>query len=112
MCLFCKIVSGEIPAKVVLSNDLVMAFHDVNPVAPTHVLVIPKEHIHSLHEVKPGHAAMLGELMLAGQKVADQLGLGESAYRLVMNTGKDAGQSVFHVHLHVLGGRVMAWPPG
>jgi len=112
MCLFCKIVNGDVPAKVVLSNDHVLAFHDVNPVAPTHVLVIPKEHIASLHDVTAAHAAVLGELLLAGQKVAEQLALGTTGYRLVMNTGKDAGQSVFHVHLHVLGGRPMAWPPG
>ncbi len=112
MCLFCKIVKGEIPANVVLDSELVLAFHDIHPGAPKHVLVIPKEHIASIHDVTPGHAAMLGELMLAGREVAEKLGLGESGYRLVMNTGPDAGQSVFHVHLHVLGGRPMAWPPG
>ena len=112
MCLFCKIVRGEVPAKVVLSNAHVLAFHDVNPVAPTHVLVIPKQHIASIHDVTLEHAALLGELLLAGREVAEKLSLGESGYRLVMNTGKDAGQSVFHVHLHVLGGRPMAWPPG
>jgi histidine triad (HIT) family protein len=97
---------------VVLSNDHVLAFHDVNPVAPTHVLVIPKEHITSIHDVTREHATLLGELLLAGREVAEKLSLGDSGYRLVMNTGKDAGQSVFHVHLHVLGGRPMAWPPG
>ena len=112
MCLFCKIVRGEIPANVVLENDHVLAFHDKNPTAPTHVLVIPKEHVGSIHEASPAHAVMLGELMLAGRDVADQLGLGESGYRMVLNTGKDAGQSVFHLHLHVMGGRPMAWPPG
>ena len=112
MCLFCKIVKREIPAKVVLENDHVLAFHDINPGAPKHVLVIPKEHIVSIHEVTRAHAEMLGELMLAGREVAEKLGLGESGYRLVLNTGKDAGQSVFHLHLHVLGGRPMAWPPG
>jgi histidine triad (HIT) family protein len=112
MCLFCKIATGEIPAKIALENDHVVAFHDIHPVAPAHVLVIPREHIASIHEATPAHAALLGELMLAGRKVAEDLGLHETGYRLVMNTGQDAGQSVFHVHLHVLGGRQMAWPPG
>jgi len=112
MCLFCKIVKGEVPARVVLDGDHVLAFHDVNPMAPTHALVIPKQHIASIHDATPAHAALLGELMLAGREVADKLGLGESGYRLVLNTGKDAGQSVFHLHLHVLGGRAMGWPPG
>ena len=112
MCLFCKIASGEIPAKVILQNDHVMAFHDIHPGAPKHALVIPKEHITSIHDVTREHAVMLGELMLAGREVAEQLGLGDSGYRLVMNTGKDGGQSVFHLHLHVMGGRPMAWPPG
>ena len=112
MCLFCKIVKREIPAKVVLENAHVLAFHDVNPGAPVHVLVIPKDHIESIHSVTRAQAAMLGELLLAGREVAEQLGLGESGYRLVMNTGKDAGQSVFHLHMHVLGGRALGWPPG
>ena len=112
MCLFCKIVKREIPAKVVLENAHVLAFHAVNPGAPVHVLVIPKDHIESIHSVTRAQAAMLGELLLAGREVAEQLGLGESGYRLVMNTGKDAGQSVFHLHMHVLGGRALGWPPG
>jgi histidine triad (HIT) family protein len=112
MCLFCKIAEGEIPSKIVLETPRLVAFHDVNPMAPTHVLVIPREHLASIHDAKPEHSALLGELMLAGREVADKLGLGESGYRLVLNTGKDAGQSVFHLHLHVLGGRAMEWPPG
>jgi len=112
MCLFCKIVARQVPANVVLENPHVLAFHDVNPAAPTHALVVPKRHIASIHEATREDAALLGELMLAGRAVAEQLGLGESGYRLVLNTGKDAGQSVFHLHLHVLGGRPMAWPPG
>ena len=112
MCLFCKIVKRDIPATIILENDHVLAFHDVHPVAPKHALVIPKEHLTGIHDASRAHAELLGELMLAGREVAEQLGLGESGYRLVMNSGPDAGQSVFHVHLHVLGGRPMAWPPG
>ncbi|MGO8992470.1 MAG: histidine triad nucleotide-binding protein [Polyangiaceae bacterium] len=112
MCLFCKIVKGDVPAKVVLENDHLLAFHDINPAAPQHVLVITKQHMVSIHDATRDDAALLGELMLAGREVAEKLGLGESGYRLVLNTGKDAGQSVFHIHLHVLGGRPMAWPPG
>jgi histidine triad (HIT) family protein len=112
MCLFCKIVRGEIPAKLVLENGHVLAFHDINPAAPTHVIVIPKEHLTSLQDATPEHAEMLSALLLAAREVAEKLGLGESGYRLVINNGKDAGQSVFHLHLHVLGGRAMAWPPG
>jgi histidine triad (HIT) family protein len=112
MCLFCKIVKGEIPANVLLENDHVLAFQDIHPAAPKHALVIPKQHITSIHDVTPDHAAMLGELMLAGRAVAEKLGLGESGYRLVVNTGADGGQTVFHLHVHVLGGRPMTWPPG
>jgi histidine triad (HIT) family protein len=112
MCLFCKIVTREVPANILLENDHVLAFHDIHPGAPKHVLVIPKEHLTSIHDATPAHAALLGELMLAGREVAEKLGLGDSGYRLVVNTGADAGQSVFHLHLHVLGGRPMAWPPG
>jgi histidine triad (HIT) family protein len=109
MCIFCKIANREIPAQIVLENDHVVAFKDTNPQAPTHVLVVPKKHIRGVAEADDG--ALLGELLLAGRKVADELGL-TNGYRLVLNNGPDAGQSVFHLHLHVLGGRRMAWPPG
>ncbi len=112
MCLFCKIVRREVPAKIILETERVLAFHDVNPVAPKHALVIPKEHLANVHDATPAHAALLGELVLAARDVAESMALAESGYRLVINTGKDAGQSVFHVHLHVIGGRPMAWPPG
>jgi len=111
-CLFCKIVAGEIPARMVKENEHVLAFHDVNPVAPTHVLVIPRKHITSVHDANPDDQAMLGSLMLTAKEVAETLGLGADGYRLVINTGKNGGQSVFHLHLHVIGGRPMAWPPG
>ncbi len=111
-CLFCKIVSKEIPAQVVHENDHVVAFRDVRPVAPTHVLVIPKKHIVGMHEVGRGDAAVMGEVMIAARDVAEKLGLHATGYRTVVNNGPDAGQSVLHLHVHVLGGRAMAWPPG
>jgi|ERR1700733_1469301 histidine triad (HIT) family protein len=112
MCLFCKIVRREISAEVVLEDDEVLAFKDVRPVAPSHALVIPKKHLTSIHEAETADGALLGRMMLAAQEVAEKLGLGSSGYRLVINTGPDAGQSVFHLHMHVLGGRTLAWPPG
>jgi histidine triad (HIT) family protein len=112
MCLFCKIVRREISAEVVLEDDEVLAFKDVRPVAPSHALVIPKKHLTSIHEAETAGGALLGRMMLAAQEVAEKLGLGSSGYRLVINTGPDAGQSVFHLHMHVLGGRTLAWPPG
>lgn len=111
-CIFCKIVAGEIPARMVTENEHVVAFHDLNPVAPTHVLVIPRKHLVSVHDASPDDQAMLGSLMLTAQQVAEMSGLGPEGYRLVVNTGKNGGQSVFHLHLHVIGGRPMAWPPG
>jgi len=111
MCLFCKIVEKQIPAKVLFEDDTVVAYHDINPVAPTHVLVIPKKHIVSLTDAT-GEEALLGKLLLAARRVADETKLFEQGYRVVLNTGPQAGQSVFHIHVHVLGGRNMAWPPG
>src|SRR6476646_10107227 len=107
MCLFCKIASKQIPAKVVFEDDELLAFHDINPGAPTHILVIPKEHIASMNEATPAHEALLGKLLLAGRRAAEGAGIDKCGFRLVMNTGADAGQSVFHIHLHVLGGRAM-----
>jgi histidine triad (HIT) family protein len=112
MCLFCKIVSREIPSDIVLETPEVLAFKDVRPVAPAHALVIPKKHLTSLADASSTDTSLLGQLVLVAREVADKLGLGASGYRLVINTGPDAGQSVFHVHVHVLGGRGMAWPPG
>jgi histidine triad (HIT) family protein len=111
-CLFCSIVAKTVPAQIVLEDELVLAFRDIRPAAPTHALVIPKKHIAGVHEATPADAAMLGRLMLAARDVAEKLGLAEGGYRLVMNQGTDGGQSVFHLHCHVLGGRPMAWPPG
>jgi histidine triad (HIT) family protein len=111
-CLFCKIVAKEIPAQIVFENDHVLAFKDIHPAAPTHALVIPKRHIVGIRDATPEDAALLSEMMTAARAIAEDLGVGESGYRLVVNQGADAGQSVFHMHLHVLGGRKMAWPPG
>jgi histidine triad (HIT) family protein len=111
MCLFCKIIAKEIPAKVLFEDDDLLAFADINPVAPTHALVIPKRHIVSLNEATTGDAALLGKLLLAAQRIAREAKL-DKGWRVVANTGPDAGQSVFHVHVHVLGGRQMEWPPG
>jgi histidine triad (HIT) family protein len=112
MCIFCKIASKQIPATIAFEDDDVLAFHDINKAAPTHLLVIPKQHISSMNDATPDHQALLGKLMLAGKRAAESAGIDKSGYRLVINTGADAGQSVHHVHLHVLGGRAMAWPPG
>jgi len=112
MCLFCKIANGEMAANLVLDTDDVVAFNDINPQAPTHILVIPRRHITSLAHAVPEDEALLGKLMLATQRVAKEAGLVDGGYRVVLNTGAGAGQSVFHVHLHVLGGRRMKWPPG
>ncbi len=112
MCLFCKIANREIPAKFVLENEDVVAFPDISPQAPTHILVIPRKHIGSLAQADPQDEALLGKLMLAAKRVAAEAGLEQGGYRLVINTGEGAGQSVFHIHAHVLGGRNMNWPPG
>ena len=115
-CLFCSMASGSIPADVVHETDRVLAFRDINPQAPTHVLVIPKEHHRNIGALAAADPGLLGEVVTAAYRVADQEGLvandGEPGYRVVANSGRQAGQSVFHVHLHVLGGRDLAWPPG
>ncbi|MCE9536028.1 MAG: histidine triad nucleotide-binding protein [Nitrospirae bacterium] len=111
-CLFCKIVARTIPAALVYEDDLVVAFDDINPQAPIHTLVIPRMHVTSIAELQDSDVALLGRLMLAGNKVAKLKGIAESGYRLVVNTGAHGGQSVFHLHLHMLGGRHLAWPPG
>jgi histidine triad (HIT) family protein len=111
-CLFCKIVEQKIPAKVVYEDEKCLAFDDINPQAPTHTLVVPKRHVASLAELNEVDAGLLGHLMLAGAKVARQKGIAEGGYRIVVNTGRHGGQTVFHLHLHVLGGRAMHWPPG
>ena len=111
-CLFCKMAAGEIQPDTVLENDDVIAFRDINPQAPTHVLVIPKQHIATLNDLQPAQAELVGRMYLAAQEVARIDGLDQRGYRTVMNCLEEAGQSVFHLHLHVLGGRPMQWPPG
>ncbi|MHB8245445.1 MAG: HIT domain-containing protein [Acidimicrobiales bacterium] len=110
-CLFCRVISGEVPSTEVLSTDEVFAFRDINPGAPTHVLVVPREHITDAGTLEPEHANTLSAVFQAAQAVAKAEGL-ERGYRLVFNVGEDSGNSVPHLHLHVLGGRVMRWPPG
>ncbi|MEK6670349.1 MAG: histidine triad nucleotide-binding protein [Nitrospirota bacterium] len=111
-CLFCKIVERTIPAALVYEDDLLVAFDDINPQAPTHTLVIPRKHVVSIAELQELDVGLLGHLMLVGNKIAKLKGITDSGYRFVVNTGAHGGQSVFHLHLHVLGGRHMAWPPG
>jgi len=110
-CLFCKIVDGTIPAKRVFEDELALAFADIHPQAPTHLLVIPKEHIASQAHTLAEHKTLLGHLMAATAELARQQGL-DGGYRVVINTGDDGGQTVQHLHLHLLGGRHMGWPPG
>jgi histidine triad (HIT) family protein len=111
-CLFCNIVARTIPAQIVFENEHVVAFRDIRPVAPTHALVIPRKHITGVHDATDEDAMLFGQMVLAARDVAEKLGLAAGGYRLVLNQGPDAGQSVFHVHCHVMGGRQMAWPPG
>ena len=111
-CLFCKIIAGEIPADFVHQDDRCVVIRDTNPQAPTHALVIPREHLESLDDASQKDEALLGHLLRIGARVANEAGHGENGYRTVINTGAGAGQSVFHLHVHVLGGRPMHWPPG
>lgn len=110
-CIFCKILNGDIPSTRVYENDTVYAFRDVNPVAPTHILIIPRRHIERVADLEDGDAGLMGDLLLAARDVAAQEGVSE-AFRLVINNGPGVGQSVFHIHLHLLAGRKLGWPPG
>ena len=111
-CLFCRIARGEIPAKLAHQDDQVVAFHDIDPKAPVHVLVVPRQHIASVAHMQDGDAGVMGRLFLVARDLAKTLGVDSSGYRLVINAGQDAGQTVDHIHLHVLGGRHLKWPPG
>ena len=111
-CIFCRIVEGGIPANIVYQDDQVLAFEDINAQAPVHILVIPKRHVAAVQDCREGDQALLGHLLLTCSKIAGMKNLAESGYRIVTNTGAESGQTVFHLHLHVLGGRHMAWPPG
>lgn len=110
-CLFCKIIAGQIPSKKIYEDERVFAFEDIQPQAPTHVLIIPKQHIVGLKEAKPEDAEILGYCQLVAAKIARERGV-EDGYRTVYNVGPRAGQSVFHIHLHLVGGRDLKWPPG
>ena len=111
-CLFCKIISGDIPSNKVYSDEDVYAFHDINPVAPTHILVIPRKHLLNVAEAGDEDQELLGKLMLIANRIAREQGLADKGFRYVINSGEEGGQTVYHLHLHLLGGRRMSWPPG
>jgi len=111
-CLFCKLVAREIPADIVFEDDDVIAFRDIAPQAPTHILIIPKRHISTLNDLTEEDCALVGRLQFTAQKIAKQVGIAEDGYRVVMNCNEDGGQTVYHIHMHLLGGRSMTWPPG
>ena len=111
-CLFCKIVRREVPGRIVFEDEQLLAFEDVDPQAPTHVLVIPKRHIESLNVLEASDDGIVGEIVRRAAAIAKDRGISAGGYRTVFNTNRDAGQTVFHIHLHLLGGRSMAWPPG
>lgn len=111
-CLFCKMARGELRPDMVMETEELIAFRDINPQAPTHILVVPRQHISTLNDLEATDAALLGRLALAAREIAQREKIAESGYRLVMNCNRDGGQTVFHIHLHLLGGRPMTWPPG
>lgn len=111
-CLFCKFVSGELQADIVLETSKVLAFRDINPQAPTHILIVPRKHIATINDLSSSDAEDIGNLYLVAKELAKEEGFSEEGYRVVMNCNAGAGQSVFHIHLHLLGGRAFTWPPG
>ncbi len=111
-CIFCKIAGGEIPAELVHQDDEVLAFRDINPQAPVHVLIVPKRHIATLNDVTPKDAGLIGKLYLVARQLANEMGVADKGYRTLINCNMDGGQDVFHIHLHLLAGRRMGWPPG
>ncbi len=111
-CLFCKIINKEIPARIVYEDDFILAFEDINPQAPIHILLIPKDHFASLNELPEEKQGVIGHLFIKARDIANEKGVKDSGYRMVLNTEKDSGQEVFHTHFHLLGGRKMTWPPG
>ena len=111
-CLFCRIIAREIPASIVYEDDRMVAFNDINPQAPTHVLIVPKRHIETLNVLEPGDDQLVGELARRAAAIAGERGISEKGYRTIFNTNREAGQTVFHIHMHLLGGRRMGWPPG
>ena len=111
-CLFCKILDGDIPADIIFSSDDVIAFRDISPQAPTHALIIPRKHVATINDLEEGDEALVGNLFLAAKKIAAEEGIADAGYRVAMNCNEAAGQTVFHLHLHLLGGRKLGWPPG
>jgi histidine triad (HIT) family protein len=111
-CLFCNIAQGNIPASRVFEDEDIISFHDLNPQAPKHMLIIPKQHIATLNDANEGNQLLLGKMVLAAKQIAKTEGINEAGYRLIFNTNPDGGQTVYHIHLHLLGGRRMTWPPG
>lgn len=111
-CIFCNIINGEIPSVKVYENEYVYAFNDISPVAPVHVLIIPKEHVESINDINEENADIVSKVYLAAVEIAKQLGIDKTGYRIVTNCGEAAGQTVHHIHFHLLGGRDLAWPPG
>ncbi|MCM8778781.1 MAG: histidine triad nucleotide-binding protein [Candidatus Omnitrophica bacterium] len=111
-CIFCKISRKEIPSKMVYADEEVLAFEDINPQAPVHIVIIPKKHIEKTSDITEGDIGLIGKLVFVAQKIAKEKNVSDSGYRLVFNCNKDAGQAVFHIHLHLLGGRKFFWPPG
>ncbi len=111
-CIFCKIIDGEIPSNALYEDNNVFAFEDLNPQAPLHVLIIPKKHIATINNLDKGNADVIGKLYLAAKKIVVDAGYSDDGYRVVMNCGESAGQTVFHIHLHLLAGRPLSWPPG
>ncbi len=110
-CIFCRIIQGTAPARIVYQDDEVTAFHDIHPRAPVHILIVPNKHIPGVNQVAPEDVPMLGRLFLVARRLAEEMAIADG-YRLVLNTGRRAGQSVFHLHVHLLGGRSFGWPPG
>jgi histidine triad (HIT) family protein len=111
-CLFCRIIAGQIPATIVYQDDAVVAINDINPQAPLHTLVIPREHVATINDLQPSHDALVGKMFRAAAAIATQHGYAERGYRTVLNCNREAGQTVFHIHLHLLAGRGLGWPPG
>jgi histidine triad (HIT) family protein len=111
-CLFCKIVNKEIPSELIFEDDRIVAFNDINPQAPIHILIIPREHFASLNDVPEEKKDLLGHILIRASQIAQNVGIKERGYRIVLNTARDSGQEVFHIHFHLLGGRRMTWPPG
>jgi histidine triad (HIT) family protein len=111
-CLFCRIIAGEVPARTIYEDDVLVAFHDINPQAPVHVLVVPRRHIPTLNDLGPEDDPLVGTMLRRAATLAHELGIAARGYRTVFNCNREAGQTVYHIHLHVLGGRPMHWPPG